>query len=385
MKHKYLRVVFVYLFCIWGINGHAQVPVQINSGNPRYPFPQFLEYTYGDSHRLGNLGTKNAEGVVHAELEQDIRDAYQIHANEFAYTGEEWAGIKYIWTPYKSAYDCTEGDGYALLAAAYMADQVTFNGYWMCTHDKRRVKTKRYRNCTDNAPGYAYGDYAISDNGEGGNTAADGDVDVALALYVAYMQWGEFMRNESGAIVNDACGNPISYKQEMIDVIRGLVARTTRFPTENPRRSNSGMIGFDGYPKGGDTWNEQTGWATENPLVIDGVRIIPEFGGPEQQHIDYNAPAYYRQFYELLESMGGDPWEIEQFRRGEASSDWLMGQLLAKNPKAIPTAGWVNIVNGVCDFSNFNMGEDYRHSWRRLVIICGTEILLTLGIPQIIK
>jgi len=367
MKHKYFRVIFLFLCCFWGVNGNAQVKVQINSGNPRYPFPQFLEYAYGDKHRLGNLGTKNAEGVVHAEMEQDIRDAYQIHANEFAYTGEEWAGIKYIWTPYKSAYDCTEADGYALLAAAYMADQVTFNGYWMCTHDKRRMKKKRYRNCTDNSPNYEYGDYALSDNGaENGNTAADGDVDVALALYVAYMQWGEFMRNEAGAIVNDACGTPISYKQEMIEVIRGLVARSTRFPTENPRRSNSGMIGFDGYPKGGDTWTEQTNWATQNPLVVDGVRIIPEFGGPSQQHIDYNAPAYYRQFYELLESMGGDPWEIEQFRRGEASSDWLIGQLIAKNPKAIPTAGWVDIVNNVPTFTNFNMGEDYRCSWRTI-------------------
>ena len=76
----------------------SAVPVHINSGNPAFPFPQFLEYTYGTSHRLGNLGTKNAEGVVHAELEQDIRDAYQIHANEFNYTGEEYAGIKYIET-----------------------------------------------------------------------------------------------------------------------------------------------------------------------------------------------------------------------------------------------------------------------------------------------
>jgi hypothetical protein len=98
------------------LGGHqsaeAAVPVHINSGNPAFPFPQFLDYAYGDSHRLGNLGTKNAEGVVHAELEQDIRDAYQIHANEFEYTGEEWGGYKFIWTPYKAAYDCTEGDGY---------------------------------------------------------------------------------------------------------------------------------------------------------------------------------------------------------------------------------------------------------------------------------
>ncbi|MDR2963497.1 MAG: DUF11 domain-containing protein, partial [Bacteroidales bacterium] len=364
--NRFLTNYIIAAFLLLSSTAHA-VPVYINSGNPAYPFPQFLEYAYGSNHTLGNLGTRNAEGVVHAEMEQDIRDAYVIHANEFEYTGESWAGIKYIWTPYKSAYDCTEGDGYALLAAAYMADQVTFNGYWMCTHDKRRVKTKRYKDCSNNAPNYGYGDFAISDDGEGGNTAADGDVDVALALYVAYMQWGEFMRDANGNIVKDACGNNISYKQEMINVIRGLVARSTRFPTENPRRSNSGLIGFDGYPKGGDTWNEQTTWAAANPLNIGGVSIIPEFGGSTTQHFDYNAPAYFREFYELLQAEGGDPWEIEQFRRGEASSDWLMGQLIAKNSKAIPTAGWVDLsANNVATFTNFNMGEDYRNSWRTI-------------------
>lgn len=358
----------------------AAVPVHINSGNPAYPFPQFLEYACG-----GNLGTRNAEGVVHAELEQDVRDAYQIHANEFDYTGEEWQGIKYIWTPYKAAYDCTEGDGYGLLACAYMADQVTFNGYWMCTHDKRRNRSKKYSDCSDIAPKYQYGPFALGDNGAGGNTAADGDVDVALALYVAYKQWGEFMRNENGEIVNDACGNPISYKQEMIEVLRGLVALSTGFPTENPMRVNSGLIGLDGYPKGGDTWNEQTSWAKDNPIIfneskqiyslpgngmvdVSGKQLVPEFQNGTDQHIDYNAPSYFHEFYKLFEELGGDPWEIEQFRRGEASSDWLIGQLIAKNQYSIPTAGWCTVNdNGTqTTFSNFNMGEDYRCNWRTI-------------------
>ena len=414
---KTLLSGFITVAAAFNLNA---VPVHINSGNPAYPFPQFLEYTYGDSHRLGNLGTKNAEGVVHAEMEQEIRDAYQVHANEFAYTGEEWGGYKYIWTPYKSAYDCTEGDGYALLAAAYMADVVTFNGYWMCTHDKRRSRTKKYAKCVDNAPDYQYGPYAIGDRGAGGNTAADGDVDVALALYVAYKQWGEFMRDLDGNIVNDACGNPISYKEAMIEVIRGLVALSTRFEDDlkngNVLRVNSGLIGLDGYPKGGDTWNDQTGFVSAtNPIEFSeskeifnltqsgelktmdakGLKLYPEFQGPRTQHVDYNAPAYYREFYELLEELGGDPWEIEQFRRGEASSDWLIGDLLSKSKYSVPTAGWVSVFeagesvkyykyfydeNGKKDsvlvdkiateagteFSNFDQGEDYRCSWRTI-------------------
>ena len=400
------------------------VPVHINSGNPAYPFPQFLEYAYGDSHRLGNLGTRNAEGVVHSEMERDIREAYQIHANEFYYTGEEWNGIKLIWTPTGNGkpYDCTEGDGYALLAAAYMGDIVTFNGYWICSHDKRRSKTKTYIGCRDNAPDYGYGPFALGDRGAGGNTAADGDVDVALALYVAYKQWGEFMKDERGNVVKDDCGNPISYKEAMIEVIRGLVALSTRFESDlvngNNLRVNTGIIGLDGYPKGGDTWNEQTGFMSEsNPLVfseskeiysldttsssmkkidVKGIELRPEFGGPRTQHIDYNAPAYFREFYELFEELGGDPWEIEQFRRGEASSDWLIGKLIQKSRYSIPTAGWVSVFqsgervqywqfkfddNGKkvdstfvdkvatetgTEYSNFDLGEDYRCSWRTI-------------------
>ena len=345
------------------------VTVHINSGNPAYPFPQFLEYACG-----GNLGTNVPEGVSHAEMEKYIREAYQLHANEFAYTGEEYQGIKYIWTPYKAAYDCTEGDGYALLAAAYMADKATFDGYWMCTHDKRRARTKRYMDCSDNAPDYSFGDFPILDYGTSG-TAADGDVDVALALYVAYKQWGEFMRNDKGEIVKDACDEPISYKQEMINVIRGLVAMSTRFPSDNPRRVNSGLIGLDGYMKGGDTWNELTDWASqkENYLMADSVPVIPEFVGGQRMYTDYSAPAYFREFHDLLVSLSSElgetnTWEAEQFRRGEASSDWIIGNLIRKSEKALPTAGWhtVSRDGDSTTFATANGSTDFRCAWRTI-------------------
>lgn len=75
--------------CFGAMASFAAVPVHINSGNPAYPFPQFLEYACG-----GNLGTNNPEGLTHAEMEQLIRTAYQQHANEFEYTKDEYEGIK---------------------------------------------------------------------------------------------------------------------------------------------------------------------------------------------------------------------------------------------------------------------------------------------------
>lgn len=387
MNKRVIKRFFLPVLFSMGLSLNANaVKVHINSGNPAYPFPQFLKYACG-----GNLGTKLVEGLTHAEMEQQIRDAYQLHANAFEYTGDEWAGIKYIKGNNGCPYDCTECDGYALLAAAYMADKTTFDGLWMRTHDLRRYRTKKYSDCKPTGESYEYGPFSLGDNGGDFDSAADGDEDVALALYVAYKQWGEFMLDEKGEKVLDACGNPISYKQELIEVVRGLVALSTRFAGEKgDLRVNSGMIGLDGYVKGGNTWSEVTKWASENPTVfsdsmtvynmsaegtvnVEGISLIPEFGGSNQHHIDYNAPAYYREFHDLLLSLSKElgvtnEWEAEQFRRAEASSDWLIGQLIAKNPYSVPTAGWCTVNNDGSEttFDNFNVGEDFRTPWRNI-------------------
>lgn len=387
MNKRVIKRFFLPVLFSMGLSLNANaVKVHINSGNPAYPFPQFLKYACG-----GNLGTKLPEGLTHAEMEQQIRDAYQMHANAFEYTGDEWAGIKYIKGNDGCPYDCTEGDGYALLAAAYMADKPTFDGLWMRTHDLRRNRTKKYSDCKPTRESYEYGPFSLGDNGGDFDSAADGDEDVALALYVAYKQWGEFMLDENGEKVLDACGEPISYKKELIEVVRGLVALSTRFAGEKgDLRVNSGMIGLDGYVKGGNTWGEVTKWASENPTVfsdsmtvynmsaegtvnVEGISLIPEFGGSNQHHIDYNAPAYYREFHDLLLSLSKElgvtnEWEAEQFRRAEASSDWLIGQLIAKSPYSVPTAGWCTVNNDGSEttFNNFNEGEDFRTPWRNI-------------------
>lgn len=387
MNKRVIKRFFLPVLFSMGLSLNANaVKVHINSGNPAYPFPQFLKYACG-----GNLGTNLPEGLTHAEMEQQIREAYQLHANAFEYTGDEWAGIKYIKGNLGCPYDCTEGDGYALLAAAYMADKPTFDGLWMRTHDLRRNRSKKYSDCEPIGEGYDYGPFALGDQKAGGSSAADGDEDVALALYVAYKQWGEFMLDENGEKVLDACGNPISYKQELIEVVRGLVALSTRFPKDvTAMRVNSGIIGLDGYVKSGDTWSEITKWAFENPTVfsdsmtiynmsaggtvnVEGINLIPEFVGPVSQLTDYNAPAYYREFHDLLLSLSKElgvtnEWEAEQFRRAEASSDWLIGQLIAKNPYSVPTAGnsTVNEDGSVTTFEKFGALTDIRTAWRTI-------------------
>mgnify|MGYP006374507307 CR=1 FL=1 len=47
----------------------SYVPININSGNPAFPYPQFLEYKVGKT-----LAKYNAEGVTHADMEKTAEE-----------------------------------------------------------------------------------------------------------------------------------------------------------------------------------------------------------------------------------------------------------------------------------------------------------------------
>lgn len=333
----------------------TSVQISINSGNPAFPFPQFLPYT-NPSATLGNLGDHNSVGVTHAEMERTIRDAYRIMMNRAVKPGGGVGGIDYVY--YRSSPSCTEGDGYGLLGAVSMADKATFDGMWLWIHDYALNKVKRYSDCQESSPGYKYSQLPGWTNATGANSAADGDFDIAFALLCAYKQWGEFMG------INDACGNPISYKQAAIDFLKALTD-TIVFTTNG--NTLSGDIGFDGYFKGGDSWQELTDWATSNARNL--YKVEPESKGPTGQYFDYTAPSYFHQFAQFLTEQDpvANAWNINQFKRAEASSDWLMGQLL-KNPSAIPYVGRVELgSNNVPVFTNLQASEDFRLGWRTIL------------------
>ena len=347
---------FLYFVLLLPLLVFSQVPVDINSGNPAFPFPQFLAYEYEGNHRLGNLGTQNPDGLVHAEMEKRISEAWLIMANRFIYDGDSHAGVQYIKSNEGCPYDCSEGAGYAMIGAAYMGDKTSFDGVWFREHDLRMVKQPRYIDGITSRPDYKYGEFALAE--PGGDSAADGDVDIALGLLMAWRQWGD----DSGYIASN--GDVISYKQDALNVIRGLVERQNQ--GFGDCRSVSGIIGFDGYIKGGNTWKELTDWA-DDPVMC------PEFAGPTDQHVDYVAPAYFKAFANFLETEGeGDQedidWHIPQLERAEVSSDWFMGELYDQGPNTIPVAGWVGLDNSNnATFSNFQDGEDFRYAWRTIL------------------
>jgi uncharacterized repeat protein (TIGR01451 family) len=370
MRHK---IRFAYLFMVLffvSFKCLSQVPPNINSGNPNFPFPQFKAYVGGST----TLANKNPVGVPHAEMEQRIRDAYTNICNNMKYEGSVVAGVPYIQPNNAlpiSHCTCVEADGYYLLAAAFMGDKKTFDGYFMWMHDRQFQKTQRFIDGITNSPTYYYSP-GISGAGSfgnstsvyggalGGNSAADGDVDVALALLMAWKQWGDM----SGIIPPAPyTGGQISYKAEAIKYIRTMVDTLTYFPSLPVKKYISGDIGFDGYMKSGDTWNETSIWAQPGQ---PGYTVLPERTGGDQNYVDYHAPAYFRDFADMLQAEGQPSWSINQYRRADASCDWVMGQAYAQG--FIPWIGRYQVTGTTVNFATFNSGgEDFRYGWRTIL------------------
>ncbi|MCU0431452.1 MAG: glycosyl hydrolase family 8 [Cytophagaceae bacterium] len=374
-----------FLWVVLGISVYAQtwpadtIRVQINSGNPKFPFPQFLEYQQGKT-----LARYNAEGVTHADMEKAMREAYQIMMHRSLWVpGKTLNGVRYIVynhpsVPKNNGTFVSEGDGYALLAAAYFADKPTFDGLWLWIHDNRLSGVRKYWDCSNLRPTYRYGkglpgwkNDETTGVGNGDNdSATDGDYDIAMGLLMAYRQWGNLMG------INDACGAPISYRDEALKMIKALVDTVRIEPLGSPGTLSgyiSGDVGIDGYTKNGNTWGELTDWRynAANQLFPNS-HLKPEVYSmnPLMMYTDYIGPSYFKQFADFLAANGGTPWQISQFRRGEASADWLMGQMFAKGYIASSGRCTVSDDGSVTTFGQHPIepgGEDFRAAWRTIL------------------
>lgn len=352
------------------------VDININSGNPSFPFPQFLEYKEGKT-----LAKYNAEGVTHADMEKTMREAYQIMSHRCRYE-ETHCGVPYITFNNSEKHTdllmggsvfCTEGDGYMLLASAIFADQPTFNGLWMWIHDNRIPKATRYSDGEILYPDYEYSpglaDWrANGENGRPSGSATDGDEDIALALLIAHKQWGDTMM-QNGKPVIDFNGNPISYKQMAKDYLSAFV--DTFMCVQNGTKIGhiSGDIGVDGYVHSGNNGREKTMWRLTQKDYPDITTSRVFSSGGDFGFFDYLAPAYYHEFAKWLEEDGeGTDWQINQYKRGEASSDWLMGE--AYKQGHIPSIGKFDFDkedDTKVTFSNCHLGEDFRSAWRTIL------------------
>lgn len=248
-------------------------------------------------------------------------------------------------------------------------------GCWI--HDNRIPKATRYSDGKilfpdyEFSPGLAscYANGEIETNTTYGS-ATDGDEDIALALLIAYKQWGDTMM-QNGKPVTDFNGNPISYKQMAKDYLSAFVD-TFMYISKSSDGSiykgghTSGDIGIDGYVTMGNKGGEITTWRSTQKDYPD---ITPyTIWGNYNGFFDYMAPAYYHEFAKWLEEEGeGTDWQINQYKRGEASSDWLMGE--AYKQGLIPSIGqfYFDEDETKVIFKNFSEGEDFRAAWRTIL------------------
>lgn len=402
MKHIVRPVVtaLAVLFgCVSGVFAQALtydpsvfIDININSGNPNYPYPQFLEYKGGGK----SLAKYNAEGVTHADMEKAGREAYEIMMHRCRYEGT-YCGVKYISFNRDDVAGnygtfVSEGDGYAMLAAAIFADQKTFNGLYMWVHDIRFSGVKRFRdgrtrgtNANDFAGPYlaAWKDKTFdAAYGSDSHSATDGDVDIAMAMLVAYKQWGEWLMQD-GQVIKDSEGNPISLKYEAQRVIGALVDTLGQWDKGSGALTGMlcGVIGIDGYEKRGNSWGELTRWRFTNeanaryPGVNGPNNVGPNlygiYGG---NYIDYDAPSYFEEFWRWLKNGDGTDeknkdraeWEIHQFKRAAASGNWLNKQ--AYDQGLYASIGRVDMeTDGQPKFGVYVDGEDFRYAWRHLI------------------
>ncbi|GAC1391920.1 MAG: hypothetical protein NVSMB46_06190 [Candidatus Saccharimonadales bacterium] len=82
----------------------------------------------------------------------------------------------------------SEGEGYTMLRATWMDDQLTFDQNWLWTQNNLQRPDKLFS--------WKYGpllngQYGIQSQTGGQNTASDGDTDIALSLLMAYSRWGD--------------------------------------------------------------------------------------------------------------------------------------------------------------------------------------------------
>jgi len=378
IKKLILTVVTVLLLPVISFSA---INVNINSGNPTMPFPQFINYDAGGAtytvysladaaHTATGLALHQPDGVSLAEMEQWIRDAWKIHSNEFSYNGTvtyqnaTGGSVTVNLIQDSSSPYCSEGHGYALLAAALICDKDAFDGLWCFLNENvgfyntykysTGVWLPRGDNYGNHIPGWQLLNQAPGNNAD---SATDGDDDIAMAALLAWKQWGDnsgyYAAGGTGPVNSNGLPE-IQYKQMALDMLRFMVEKDV----DLNGKYTSGDIGYDGYHKGGNTWHEATPWYT-GPDTL-------EFGGPQTQGwFDYAAPAYFHAFGNVLQANGYPVWDYNQYAKGEASDDWLMGQLASNAAYKNTTAGQFTVTGSTATFFNANMGgEDFRAPWR---------------------
>ncbi|MDR2963549.1 MAG: T9SS type A sorting domain-containing protein [Bacteroidales bacterium] len=210
----------------------------INTGNPARPFGVNTYYKYGLVP--SNLPTTGTYGRA-----TDAATAYNYWVQDFVEDcGDGSKRVKFD----QIAYTVSEGIAYGMLLAAYAGDKETFDGLW--------AFYKKFKNANGVMQWKTTGCTSATGGG-----ATDAELDAAMALVAAAVQW------TSGTYATDA--------KTLITAIR------TKEMTSA------------GDTKGGDGWQENS-----------------------QRNPSYYAPAYYRQFANI-DTDNANFWSVTAVQKAE--------------------------------------------------------------------
>jgi endo-1,4-beta-D-glucanase Y len=189
-----------------------------------YPFPQ------GKKPAMCNL-----TGVANASTQ--TKNAYDSWYRTYVTDAGAMGGLR-VKRPTNSSDTVSEGIGYGMLAAVYVADRATFDGLWKYAKaEADSYSNKALMNWHVDASGVP-----IQTNGKEPGSATDADEDMAWALLMAAKQWSSS-----------------SYSDDAKKVINAIY---------------NYAIGVDGLLKPGDNWGSGD------------IHTFP----------DYFSPAYFRAF-----------------------------------------------------------------------------------------
>ena len=339
----YIHLLFILICLFIPLRLGATFPVSaanINQGavmpqSPVWPFPQFKEYLYGKS-----LATQNPDGVPHAEMEKALIQIYVEGMHRLVNKG----GWKPAALPNRLNFNacegttgwCSEGEGYALLMAAVMADKDTFDGLWIDIHSsipgvlsyEIAAPTTQFTGYmgTCKTPGLATGMSGTAP----GDAATDGDEDILMALLIAYKQWGNFSGYQT------ASGTNINYGDEFFRYASAFAdwVKDPGFPGPGVAY-DSALIGMDGYLKPCNTNGDMTGWGTTahgTYPALSGYCSTTGVANCTGVCTSYLAPGYYRCFSQVITDAGGDTLAASQFMRAACSSEYLISQMNTQRP-----------------------------------------------------
>jgi len=137
------------------------------------PFPQNVDYPYGYQ-----------TSVISAE---DVQDMYGRWKSEFI---RECDGMYRVRCTDDTNETRSEGMGYGMILSAYFGEQGVFDSLFAFYKSKRTSQAL-------NLMGWSVTCSGFKDRG----SATDGDIDVAYALIVAYVQWGGDYLEEADSIL----------------------------------------------------------------------------------------------------------------------------------------------------------------------------------------